>query len=132
MDGKTSLKIWKAMILKTGEIWWVNLDPTVGAEIRKKRPVVVINAGESKQMPLAIVAPITGHKNAWDHNPFFVTIEATPNTGLEKKSCVDCFQIRCLSHKRFIAMLGEIEKIQIEAIKSSLSLILDIEEHHCQ
>ncbi len=47
-------------ILKTGEIYWVNLDPTLGDEIKKGRPVVVLNPGHSKNLKLAIVVPITG------------------------------------------------------------------------
>ncbi len=35
--------------MKTGEIYWVNLNPTIGDEIKKKRPVVVLNPGHEKK-----------------------------------------------------------------------------------
>ncbi len=50
------------------------LDPTIGDEIKKKRPVVILNAGHRKNLKLAIVLPITGWKPYLDENPFFVTI----------------------------------------------------------
>jgi mRNA interferase MazF len=80
--------------LKTGEIYWVNLDPTVGDEIKKKRPVIILNGGHDKHLKLAIVVPVTAWSPYWDENPFFVTLEPNSKNGLSKKSSVDCFQIR--------------------------------------
>ncbi|MDD1438227.1 type II toxin-antitoxin system PemK/MazF family toxin [Dolichospermum sp. ST_sed10] len=45
---------------KRGEIWLVNFDPTVGAEIRKIRPAVVISSDAAGRLPIKLVAPITG------------------------------------------------------------------------
>jgi mRNA interferase MazF len=58
--------------LKTGDIYWVNLDPSIGDEIRKKRPVVIMDAGHVKNLRLAIVVPVTGWKPQWQDHPFFV------------------------------------------------------------
>ncbi len=55
--------------MKTGEIWLVNLDPTIGDEIRKTRPVVVLNAGEQKSLRLAIVVPVNGWTRAGRSTP---------------------------------------------------------------
>jgi mRNA interferase MazF len=48
----------KEKILKAGEIYWVNLNPTIGDEIQKTRPVIVLNGGHEKHLRLAIVIPI--------------------------------------------------------------------------
>jgi mRNA interferase MazF len=117
--------------LKTGEIWRVNLNPVVGSELQKTRPVVIINSGHRKHLPLSIVVPVTNYKPCWNSNPFFVTLEPTPKNGLSKKSCVDCFQIRALSHIRFLQKLGNLEEHCQEEIKTALALILDIEKQHC-
>lgn len=117
--------------MRSGEIWLVNLDPTMGSEIRKSRPVVLVQGGHKKNLPLAIVVPVTGFKPAWAENPFFAVLDPTEINGLQKKSAVDCYQIRCLSHQRFIKLLGKITESQVSAIKTSLALILDIEEEHC-
>ncbi|MEI6065034.1 MAG: type II toxin-antitoxin system PemK/MazF family toxin, partial [Pseudanabaena sp. ELA748] len=45
-----------------GEIWLVNLEPTVGAEIRKTRPVVVISSDAIGKLPIKLIAPITDWK----------------------------------------------------------------------
>jgi mRNA interferase MazF len=44
---------------KRGEIWLVNFDPTIGAEIRKQRPAVVVSLTTVGRLPLRIVTPIT-------------------------------------------------------------------------
>jgi len=118
--------------LKSGDIYWVNLDPTIGHEIRKRRPVVVINAGHEKHLKLAIVVPVTEWGPKWDENPFFVPLEADRRSGLKKKSAVDCFQIRAISHRTFAEKIGEVPDGVMDRIKSSLSLILDIDPEHCE
>ena len=118
--------------MKTGDIYWVNLDPTVGDEIRKKRPVVVLNAGHRKHLKLAIVAPVTGWNPHWDKNPFFVCLEPNATNRLQKKSMVDCFQIRAISHKRFLERIGDISQDETILIKKSIALILDIDPEDCE
>jgi len=118
--------------LKAGEIYWVNLDPTIGNEIKKRRPVVVLNGGHDKHLKLAIVVPVTAWSSYWEKNPFFVSVVPNKNNGLKKKSVVDCFQIRAVSHNRFAEMIGEISNDEIDQIKRSITLILDIEPEHCE
>jgi mRNA interferase MazF len=118
--------------LKAGEIYWVNLDPTIGNEIKKRRPVVVLNGGHDKHLKLAIVFPVTAWSSYLKKNPFFVSLEPNTKNGLKKKSVVDCFQIRAVSHNRFVEKIGEISKDEINQIKESITLILDIEPEHCE
>jgi len=118
--------------LKAGEIYWVNLDPTIGDEIKKRRPVLVLNGGHDKHLKLAIVVPITAWNPCWADNPFFVALEPGPSNRLQKESVVDCFQIRAISHKRFAEKSGEISPEELHLIKKSISLILDIDPEHCE
>jgi mRNA interferase MazF len=118
--------------LKTGDIYWVNLDPTQGDEIRKKRPVVVLNGGHRKNLKLAIVVPITAWSPFWESNPFFVPLPPDPFNGLQKKSAIDCFQIRAVSHERMTEKIGAISAVQIQLIKKSIALILDIDPEDCE
>ena len=117
--------------MKTGDIYLVNLNPTMGHEIKKTRPVVVLNPGHKKNLQLAIVVPITSWHKQWENNPFFLILPPTLSTGLSKKSAVDCFQIKAISHKRFTSKIGGISDDQLDTIKQALSLILDIEPEHC-
>ena len=45
-----------------GEIWLINLDPTVGSEIRKTRPAVIVNDDSVGALPLKVIVPITEWK----------------------------------------------------------------------
>ena len=118
--------------MRTGEIYWVNLDPTIGDEIKKRRPVIVVNGGHDKHLRLAIVVPVTAWSPYWDRNPFFISLEPDSNNGLRKKSAVDCFQIRAISHNRFVEKIGNISNDEIDLIKKSIALIMDIEPEHCE
>jgi mRNA interferase MazF len=118
--------------LRTGEIYWVNLDPAIGDEIKKRHPVIVVNGGHDKHLRLAIVVPVTAWSPYWDRNPFFISLEPDSNNGLRKKSAVDCFQIRAISHNRFVEKIGNISNDEIDLIKKSIALIMDIEPEHCE
>ena len=116
--------------MKAGEIYWVNPNPTIGDEIKKRRPVVVLNGGHDKHLKLAIVVPVTTWSSYWEKNPFFVSLGPNTKSGLKKKSVADCFQIRAVSHNRFEEKIGEISNDEITQIKKSITLILDIEPKH--
>ncbi len=129
---KTTLKAWKGKTLKIGDIVWVNLDPTVGDEIKKKRSVVVLNNGHEKHLRLAIVVPVTNWTELWDNNPFFVSLDPSKQNGLKKKSAVDCFQVRAVSHQRVLDRLGAVTPSELTQIKKALALILDLEPEDCE
>ena len=118
-------------ILNEGDIYLVNLDPTIGDEIQKRRPVLILNGGHEKNLKLAIVAPITNWQVHWEDNPFFVSLEPDAQNSLEKRSVVDCFQIRSVSHQRFLKKIGNISGHDLDFIKQALALILDIDPEHC-
>ena len=122
---------WRENLLRTGDLYQVNLDPTVGNEIQKSRPVVVLNPGHEKNLRLAIVVPVTSWKRRWENNPFFLTLTLNRRHGLRRKSVVDCFQVRAVSHGRFEKRLGNLSVGELDHIKRALALILDIEPEHC-
>lgn len=49
--------------MKQGEIWLLNLDPTIGSEIRKTRPVVIVNDDSLGKLPLKVIVPFQIGKN---------------------------------------------------------------------
>ena len=112
--------------VKRGDLWLVNLDPTVGQEIKKSRPAVIIqnNLG-NKFSPITIIAPITSQKIELIH-PFEVFLESR-NTGWDKSSKVLLNQVRAINKQRLVKKLGKVDEdalIRInEAIKISLGLI---------
>ncbi len=108
---------------RRGDIYWINLDPTVGAEIKKTRPCVIISPdGANRGGPLIIVAPITKAegKKLYFHEIFLP--KGTANLPFDSK--IKAFQLRCIDKKRlqrptmgslpveYIKILNE--KIQID------------------
>jgi len=88
--------------MKQGEIWEINLNPTVGAEIKKKRPAVIINDDEIGILPLKVIVPITEWKDRFQGAIWMVRIEPDSENKLTKPSVIDTFQIRSVSTKRFL------------------------------
>ena len=91
---------------KRGEIWLVNLDPTIGAEIKKTRPCIVINSDAVGRLPVKLVAPITDWKDHYAPNVWHVRIDPDSTNGLIKPSAIDALQLRGLDTQRFIRKLG--------------------------
>lgn len=58
--------------MKQGEIWLINLDPTVGSEIRKTRPAVVVNDDTLGKLPLKVIVPLTDWKEHYEMVPWMV------------------------------------------------------------
>ena len=57
---------------RRGDVWLVNFDPTVGAEIRKVRPAVVVTAAGVGRLPFQIVVPLTNWKPHYVNASWFV------------------------------------------------------------
>src|SRR5205809_5192552 len=91
---------------KRGEIWLVDFDPAVGAEIRKVRPALVISMDTIGRLPLRMVVPITDWKPQYVNFPWFVDLPASPTNGLAKDSGADAFQTKSVSQSRFVRRLA--------------------------
>ena len=113
--------------MKQGEIWLINLDPTVGAEIKKIRPAIIVNDDSLGKLPLKIIVPITDWKDRYEIAPWMIKLEPNSKNGLNKDSSADCFQVRSVSQERFVKKLGNISEIQMDEIKLGLSKVLSIE-----
>lgn len=105
----------------------LNLDPTVGAEIKKTRPAIIVSDDSLGKLPLKIIVPITDWKDRYEIAPWMIKLEPNSKNGLTKNSSADCFQVRSVSHERFVKKLGNISAIIMDEIKSGLSKVLSIE-----
>jgi mRNA interferase MazF len=106
------------------EILWVDLDPTRGAETKKKRPCLILQDDVVNQNSrTVIVAPILpGHKN-W---PFVVNLKPTKSNGLDKERHVNLKQLRAVDVSRITNKQGMLEKRYLEAIKEALGIVFDL------
>ncbi len=112
--------------MNRGEIWLVQLNPTVGSEIGKTRPVVIVSNNAVGVLPLKVVIPITDWKDRYSVYPWMVKLETTTDNGLSKVSAADAFQVRSLSQERFVRKLGYLENQSIQIISQALIIVLDI------
>jgi mRNA interferase MazF len=112
---------------KRGEVWLANFDPTVGAEIKKIRPAIVISSDGVRKLPIKLIAPITDWKEYFNNNIWHIKIEPDDNNGLTKVSAVDVLQLRGMDIKRFIRKIGNISPLLIEEIVMAIAAIVEYE-----
>ncbi len=112
---------------KRGEIWIVNLDPTVGAEMKKVRPAVVVSADAIGRLPIKLVAPITDWKDHYGKYAWMVRIEPNESNRLEKISAVDVLQLRGLDIQRFVRKLGRVSEDVMADIAAAVALVVEYE-----
>lgn len=110
---------------KRGQIWQVNLDPTIGSEIKKKRRVLIVSANGLKSVEVKLAVPITDWKTWHEHVIWCVSIEPSIQNGLKKKSTADVLQTRCLSTKRFLEYKGLVSAELLEEIVAALAAIVE-------
>src|SRR5438270_8652703 len=89
-----------------GEVWLVDFDPAVGAEIQKVRPALVVSVDSIGRLPLRMVVPLTDWKPQFANFPWFVWIPADGSNALTKDSGADAFQTKSVSLSRFVRRLG--------------------------
>ena len=93
---------------KRGDVVLVDFDPTIGAEIRKRRPALVIqNDIDNRHSPITIVAAMTSQV-ADERYPTEVDLHP-PEGGLTKPSAVLLNQIRSVDTKRLVGRLGRLK-----------------------
>jgi len=108
-----------------GDIWLVSLDPSVGSEIRKTRPAVVVSSDAVGRLPVKLVAPVTDWKPYYEANLWHVRIDADSLNGLAKTSAVDTLQIRGMDLQRFIQKLGKTSATTLEEIVLSIAAVIE-------
>jgi len=113
--------------MQRGEVWLINLDPTVGAEIRKTRPAVIVNDDALGVLPLRVIVPITEWKDRYAVAPWMVRLEPDAENGLTKTSAADTFQVRSVARERFVRRIGRLSDAAMQEIAQALALVLCIE-----
>ena len=112
--------------MRRGEVWLINLDPTVGSEIRKTRPAIIVNDDAVGILPLRVIVPITAWQDRYAVAPWMVRIEPDAENGLDKPSAADAFQVRSVSQTRFVRMLGNVSAQTLHDIARALAIVLSI------
>jgi mRNA interferase MazF len=111
------------MNIKRGEIYLAALDPVVGKEISKTRPVVIVSNDKNNEFSGTVtILPITS-KNLKRIYPFEVFL-SKGSGNLPKDSKVKADQIRTLDKTRIIRLLGKLRKDETNEIERALRIHL--------
>ena len=108
---------------RRGEVWLANMDPTVGAEIRKQRPVVVISTDAARGLPLRTVVPCTTASLA--PAPWHIAVAASHENGLDRNTHADAAQVRTLSCERFARRLGCVSDEVADDIAAGVAMLVE-------
>lgn len=85
-----------------GEVWWVNLDPTVGKEIKKRRPCLIVSPDDmNAHLGTVIAAPITSTIRVWPTR-LAITLQ-------RRRSSIALDQIRTIDGARLIRKMTRID-----------------------
>ncbi len=104
--------------MKLGDIYWVNLDATVGSEIKKKRPCVIIGATPiNRARRTVVVLPLSTSAQA--NPPLTVAVSA-----LNRIAVVVCDQIRAIDKSRFVGFAGRLSRDNIDSVEDCLKQVL--------
>lgn len=109
------------------EIWIADLNPQIGTESGKTRPVLVVQTNLLNKIPhpSTIVCPITTNV---ENNSDILRVHLKKGMANLNENCdIMIDQIRAIDNKRLIKKVGIIPTVQIEKVKENLSIIIDLD-----
>ena len=106
--------------MNRGEIWWVSFGPSVGGEVRKGRPAVIVsNDAANRFLNRVQVVPLTGSTDKLYPSEAYVTFRRR-----QSKAMAD--QLTTVSKKRLVNRAGKVSSAEMQRISEAISTQLDL------
>lgn len=107
--------------VERGQVYWVALDPVVGAEIAKTRPCVILSANEiNRRRKTVIIVPLTSTPEP-RHFPLLIDV---PSAGVGSKARTE--QVRNVDKSRLRGLIGHISDEDLSAISRGVAKVLGL------
>jgi mRNA interferase MazF len=107
--------------MQRGEVWWVNFDPSVGGEIQKQRPALILsNDASNKYLNRLQVIPLSTHVERLYPSEVVVTLNGKPH-----KAMAD--QLTTVSKLRLSNRIGRLAPIDLAQVERIVKLQLNLE-----
>lgn len=105
---------------KRGDVWWINFDPSVGQEVKKKRPAVIVsNNTSNKYLKRYQVVPLSTQVGKIYLSETLISLQ-----GQSSKAMAD--QLTTVSELRFLNRIGSVTKDELKRIEEIIKLQLDL------
>jgi mRNA interferase MazF len=106
---------------RRGEIWWANLDPTVGSEINKTRPCLVIGSSVlNERRRTVVIVPLTSSPRTAPPVMVSVTCSGRPAVAV-----ID--QVRAVAKERLVSLMGRLSSQELDTVEDALRQILELD-----
>lgn len=112
------------MSFKKGEIYWTDLNPTIGDEINKKRPALVVSANYiNDHSSIIVICPITNAHAKM--SPIHILLK-DGEFGITKDSVVHCGQIRSIDKDRILEKMGNLDAARMQKVEIGIGYVLGV------